>query len=499
MNDKRKNDMTDVLIIGSGFSGIGAGIQLKKNGYSFIILERESDIGGTWRDNQYPGIAVDITSFTYSYSFEQNPNWSRVFAPGNELFDYANHCVNKYQIREHFIFNATVISSTFEEKNKIWTTSLSNGKKYKSRFIISATGALTDPNFPDIKGINDFKGELIHTARWKKDIDLKNKKVAVIGTGATSVQLIPTIAPIVKQLDVYQRTPIWISPKPDAVIPSYIQNIFSSIPFTQKAIRKVTDIITEQVMVTAVVKNKQLPFMIKYLENACMRNLHKQVKDKTLREKLTPKYGFGCKRPSFSSDYYPTFNRKNVKLITEGISEITKDSIITKDGIERKIDTLITATGFKVMENNTMVNYKVVGKNKKELSEYWQQNRLHAYHGCSIPDFPNFFIIFGPYSASGLSWFDMIEIQLNHILRVLNENKKRGSSTVEIKKEANENYFKYILEKQQNTVFFNNNCVVANSYYFDKFGDAPFLRPLSVGASKKYSLTSDLNHYTYST
>ena len=176
-----------------------------------------------------------------------------------------------------------------------------------------------------------------------------------------------------------------------------------------------------------------------------------------------------------------------------------KDSIITKDGIERKIDTLITATGFKVMENNTMVNYKVVGKNKKELSEYWQQNRLHAYHGCSIPDFPNFFIIFGPYSASGLSWFDMIEIQLNHILRVLNENKKRGSSTVEIKKEANENYFKYILDKQQNTVFFNNNCVGANSYYFDKFGDAPFLRPLSVGASKKYSLTSDLNHYTYST
>ncbi|MFN8283644.1 MAG: NAD(P)/FAD-dependent oxidoreductase [Chitinophagales bacterium] len=488
----------DVLIIGSGFSGIGTGIQLKKAGYSFVILERESDLGGTWRDNKYPGIAVDITSFTYSYSFEQNPNWSRVFAPGKELFEYAQHCVDKYNLREHFIFNATVTDAAFDEQKKYWTITLSNKRKHYAKVVISATGALTDPNFPDIKGINHFKGELIHTARWKKEYDLKNKKVAVIGTGATSVQLIPAIAPIVQQLQVYQRTPIWIARKPDAVIPTYLQDVFSLLPFTQNSIRKVTDKITEQVMVTAVVKNKQFPFIIKYLENVCLRNLHKQVKDPVLREKLTPKYGFGCKRPSFSSDYYPTFNRKNVELITDGITEITKDSIITKDGTERKADTLITATGFKVMANNSMVNYKVYGKDKQELSEYWQQNRLQAYHGCSIPGFPNFFMIFGPYSASGLSWFDLIEIQLNHIMRVLNENRKRKTDVVEIKKEANDTYFKYMLENQENTVFFNNNCSGANSYYFDKNGDAPFLRPLSVAESRKYSLTSDLNHYSYS-
>lgn len=488
---------TNIIIIGSGFSGIGAGIQLKKAGYSFLILERANDIGGTWRDNQYPGIAVDITSFTYSYSFEQNPKWSRVFAKGNELYEYANTCVDKYGIRENFRFNIDIEKAVFDEQNAIWKVYAKNGQTFTSSIIISATGALTDPKYPDIKGINTFKGKIIHTAKWEKDYNLNNKNVAVIGTGASSVQLIPNIAPLVNQLYVYQRTPIWIFPKPDAVIPSSVQQLFSKLPFTQNSVRKITDKITETVMLTGVVNYKQLPVIVQSLEAMCLRYLKSQVPNEALRKKLTPNYGFGCKRPSFSSDYYATFNRKNVELITEPIQAITKNRIVTNDGKERTIDTLITATGFNVMKDSNYLNYQLFGKDGKELGKFWSENRLQAYQGCAVPDFPNFFIIFGPYSASGLSWFDMIEIQLNHIMRVLNEMKIRKKKTVEIKQKAHEDYFKYILEKQKNTVFYNNNCGSSNSYYFDKFGDAPFLRPLTVAKSKAYSLHSDLEHYRY--
>lgn len=486
-----------IIIIGSGFSGIGAGIQLKKAGYSFLILERAEDIGGTWRDNQYPGIAVDISSFTYSYSFEQNPHWSRVFAKGNELYDYANQCVDKYDIRENFRFKVDVKKAVFDEKNAVWTVYAKDGRTFTSSIIISATGALTDPKYPEIKGIEKFKGELIHTARWKKETDLRNKNIAVIGTGATSVQLVPNIAPQVKQLYVYQRTPIWIFPKPDAAIPESVQTIFSRLPLTQNGIRRITDRITETVMVTGVVNYRQMPFIVKSLERLCLGYLKSQVKDETLRKKLTPNYGFGCKRPSFSSDYYAAFNRSNVELVTEPIKEITKDGIVTSDGKERKIDTLIAATGFNVMKDSNYLNYKLFGKNGAELGDFWSRHRLQAYQGCSVPSFPNFFIIFGPYSASGLSWFNMIEIQMLHIMRVLNEQQKRKAKMVEIKQEAHDKYFQYMLKKQKDTVFYNNNCGGSNSYYFDKFGDAPFLRPLSVAKSKAYSMQSDLEDYRY--
>lgn len=493
----KTNTHADVLVIGSGFSGIGAGIELKKNGYSFLILERENDLGGTWRDNRYPGIAVDITSFTYSYSFEQNPNWNRVFAKGEELYDYASQCVDKYGIREHLRFNVDVEQAVFDTKKKQWTVHAKDGRTFTANMLLSATGALTDPKYPDIKGFSNFKGKVIHTARWDQTYDLHNKRVAVIGTGATSVQLVPTIAPQVQQLYVFQRTPIWIFPKPDAVIPEPVKTLFRALPFTQHSIRRLTDTLTETVMVTAVVKNRQLPFLVKSLERACLQYLKSQVPDRDLRRKLTPTYGFGCKRPSFSSDYYATFNRSNVELVTEGIREITKDGIITQDGKERKIDTLIAATGFHVMKDNNYLNYKLYGSDRRELGDYWAQQRLQAYQGCAVPGFPNFFIIFGPYSASGLSWFNMIEIQLHHIMRVLNEQRKRNAATVEVKQEAHDKYFRYILEKQKDTVFYNNNCGGSNSYYFDKFGDAPFLRPLSVAQSNRYSKRSSLEHYRY--
>jgi cation diffusion facilitator CzcD-associated flavoprotein CzcO len=238
-------------------------------------------------------------------------------------------------------------------------------------------------------------------------------------------------------------------------------------------------LVTEMIMVFGIVYNKQLPNVVKRLESFCLEHIEKQVHDPLVREKLTPKYGFGCKRPSFSSDFYPTFNRPNVELVTESITHIDATGVVTKDGIHRKIDTLICATGFKVFERGNLPAYEVYGRNDLELGEFWDRNRYQAYEGATVPGFPNYFLIVGPYSTTGASWFSMLEAQSNHALRCIKEARRRGATCIEVKKRAHDAFFADILRRQTNTVFFNNNCSSANSYYFDKHGDAPFLRPAS--------------------
>lgn len=487
----------DVIVVGAGFSGIGAGIKLKEAGFSFLILEKAADLGGTWRDNTYPGIAVDITSFTYSFSFEQNPNWSRLFAPGHELKSYANHCVDKYDIRNAFRFGVTIEKAVFDELNSMWTVFAEGGKTYRSRYLIAATGGLTQPKLPNIKGIETFSGKTVHTARWDHSYDLVNKRVAVIGTGATSVQLVPAIAPRVKQLHVFQRTPIWILPKPDREIPAWMQWIFRNIPGVQNSVRQVTTFFTEIVMMLGVVYNKQTPQLIRALEALCMRHLDRQVVDPVIREKLRPNYGFGCKRPSISNEYLKTFNRENVELITEPIREITPTGIVTGDGKVRELDTLILSTGFKVYEKGNTPPFEVFGRRGVELGEYWDKNRYQAYEGASVPNFPNFFLIWGPYSASGSSWFAMIEANVHHALRCLAEARERGASHVEVSKAAHDAYFADIQKRQRNTVFYNQDCSRSNSYYFDRHGDAPFYRPSSGIEMWLRSRVFNLNHYEF--
>jgi cation diffusion facilitator CzcD-associated flavoprotein CzcO len=479
-SSERASPQYDVIVVGAGFSGLGAGIKLKEAGIdNFIILESAHDLGGTWRDNTYPGIAVDITSFSYSYSFEQNPFWSRVFAPGQELQAYAQHCAQKYGLTSHFRFRCRVKCARFDQARHMWRIELENGETFTTRYLISATGGLTQPKMPDIPGIATFKGKIMHTARWDHGYDMTNQRVAIIGTGATAVQLVPTIAPSLKQLYVYQRTPIWIVPKPDRGVPPLVQQMFHRVPGMQSSVRLAAGLATEMVMVFGVIYNKQLPNVVKRLEALCLRHLEKQVPDPVLREKLTPKYGFGCKRPSFSSDFYLAFNRPNVELVTEGIERIEPTGILTKDGQKREIDTLICATGFKVFERGNLPSYEVWGRDDLELADFWDQNRYQAYEGATVAGFPNYFMVLGPYSTTGASWFSMVEAQVNHALRCILEARKRGATRIEVKQEAHDAFFADILKRQTNTVFFNNNCATSNSYYFDKHGDAPFLRPAS--------------------
>ncbi len=470
----------DVIVIGAGFSGLGAAIRLRKEGIdNFIILESAHDLGGTWRDNTYPGIAVDITSFSYSFSFEQNPFWSRVFAPGRELQAYAHHCARKYGLVPHFRFNRRVKVARFDETRHAWHVELTSGETFTTRYLISATGALTQPKVPDIPGIHEFRGKIMHTARWDHAHDVTNGRVAVIGTGATAVQVVPTIAPIVKELHVYQRTPIWIVPKPDHEIPAVLQQMFHYVPGMQTTVRLASGLATEMVMVFGVIYNKQLPNVVKQLEALCLWHLENQVPDPILREKLTPQYGFGCKRPSFSSEFYLAFNRPNVELVTEGIDHIEPNGIVAKDGRKREIDTLICATGFQVFERGNLPTYEVWGRDDLELGEFWERERYQAYEGATVPGFPNFFLVLGPYSTTGASWFSMVEAQSNHAVRCILEARRQGATRIEVKQAAHDAYFAEVLKRQTHTVFYNNNCAASRSYYFDKHGDAPFLRPAS--------------------
>lgn len=479
-NEKPQLDY-EVVVIGGGFSGIGAGIKLKKAGiHSFAILEKGEDHGGVWHFNTYPGVAVDISSFSYSFSFEQNPNWSRMFAPGKELKAYANHCVDKYKLNGHFKFNSGVKKIVFDEDYHVWIIHLGDESKIVTRYIFSCTGPLSQPKAPDINGLDQFAGKMMHPARWDHDYDLKNKKVAIIGTGSTSVQLVPTIAPEVERLDVYQRTPIWILPKPDRPISNRERFAFRYIPGAQLAVRMVTNILTEIVFVSGLLYNKQFPQIIRYTERVCLKHLNKQIEAPALREKLTPNYGFGCKRPSLSNKYYPTFNRPGVNLITEGIERITENGIVTTDGTVREIDCLITATGYKTMEKGNLPTYEVYGVDGLELGSFWEEHRYQAYEGITVPRFPNYFIIsFGPRSVTGASWFSIIEAHSTHAIRCVKEANRRHSTSVEIRQEPHDQYFKKVLKREKNTVMFNNDCAASNSYYFDKNGDTPYLRPSS--------------------
>jgi len=487
----------EVVVIGAGFAGLGAGIKLKEAGIDrFVILERAGDLGGTWRDNTYPGVAVDISTFSYSYSFEQNPHWSRAFAPGAEVQAYAQHCADKYGLRPHLRFGTSVERAVYDEDNHTWTVFTDSGP-IVARFIISATGALTTPKLPDIPGIDDFLGERVHTARWDHDLDLTGKRVGIIGTGATSVQLVPEIADKVSQIHVFQRTPIWVLPKPDAPIPTWVQSMFAHVPLTQRAARMLANIATEIVMVFGIVYNKQLPWLMRRIQQNATRYLHQQVKEPELREALKPDYGFGCKRPSFSNTFYPALTRDDVELVTEPIDRITERGIRTTDGSEREIDVLICATGFKVFEKGNVPSYGVIGRGGVDLSDFWEENRYQAYEGATVPGYPNYFLVPGPYAVGGASWFSMIEAQVAHAMRCIGEARRRNATHVEVAQKPHDAHFAEILRRQQNTVFFNNACGTSNSYYFNEHGDAPFLRPNSGAEMWWRARHFPLRHYRF--
>ena len=482
--------MTDheVTIVGAGFGGMGAAIALKRLGYGadaedLLILDREDDLGGTWHVNHYPGLAVDIASVTYSYSFEPNPHWEYWFARGAELKQYAEHVADKYDLRRHMRFGVVVEGARWDEDESHWVVATAAGS-HTSRFLLTATGFLSQPRLPDIAGVHQFAGEVIHTAKWDDSADLAGKRVGVIGTGATAVQLIPEIADVASELTVFQRTPIWVTPKTDFRIPGAMQRLFALAPWTQRIARKANSTWLEAMMVTAVLHYRQARVFNRAAARLSQRHLRKQVADPELRRKLTPDYSFGCKRPTFSNDYFPTFTREHVTLETTSIERITEGGIVTTDGRETEIDALVLATGFNLWDANFPA-IEVIGREGRNLGKWWREQGYSAYEGVTVPQFPNFVSLNSPYSYSGLSYFMTIEVQMRHLERLFGELGDRGADTFEITEGAHEEFRTHMLERMDDTVFNLGACASSRSYYFTNEGDAVILRPTSTGAARK--------------
>ncbi|WP_062994032.1 flavin-containing monooxygenase [Nocardia mikamii] len=486
----------EVIIVGAGFSGIGVAIALRKAGFrDFLIVDDADGVGGTWHWNTYPGIAVDIPSFSYQYSFEQSSRWSRIYAPGRELKDYAEHCVDKYGLRPRIRFSTTITAAQFDEDTSVWTLRTGDGETLTARYVIGATGVLTRPKLPDIPGVESFSGLTMHTSRWDHDRDVRGKRVAIIGTGASAVQVIPSIAPDVAELTVFQRTPIWCLPRPDATLPTPARWALRYLPGGQAISRLVSQAFVELTFPLSAHYYSNLP-LATLGERSGLAHLRRQVHDPVVRDKLTPRYALGCKRPGFSNDYLPTFNRDNVTLETDPIAEITPTGVRTAAGTEYPADVLILATGFKVMESGNMPTFDMTGVGGRDLEQWWDENRLQAYEGVSVPGFPNFFSIIGPYGYNGSSYFTLIEMQTSHILRLLRHARGKRAHRIEVTAAANERYFREMLERRGGQVFWQDSCAVSNSYYFDKHGDVP-LKPMSTVEAAWRATHFDLSDYTF--
>ncbi|SBS78466.1 4-hydroxyacetophenone monooxygenase [uncultured Mycobacterium sp.] len=485
----------ETLIVGAGFSGIGSAILLDKAGLGdYLIVEAGDGVGGTWYWNTYPGIAVDIPSFSYQFSFEQSPHWSRTYAPGHELRAYAEHCVEKYGLRGRIRFNTKVTGAVFDDEHDVWRVELDSGGQRSARYLINASGVLTIPKLPDIDGVDAFAGLTMHTARWDHSQNLAGKRVAVIGTGASAVQVIPEVAPIAQRLTVFQRTPIWCFPKADLPI-SRAARCAMRVPGGMALQRFVSQAYVELTFPLAAHYFTINP-MARQMSEIGKAYLRKQVDDPEVRDKLTPRYAVGCKRPGFHNTYLSTFNRDDVELVTDPIDTITGSGVATADGRSYDVDVLILATGFKVMDTDSAPTYPVTGLGGQSLARFWDENRLQAYEGVSVPGFPNMFTVFGPYGYVGSSYFALIEAQSHHIVRCLTQARRTQSTRIEVTSEANDRFFASMMAKRHRQIFWQDSCKQANSYYFDKNGDVP-LRPASTVEAYWHSRRFPLGDYRF--
>ncbi len=439
------------IIVGTGFSGIAMGVMLKKAGIdSFTLLEKASAIGGTWRDNTYPGAACDVPSHLYSFSFEPKTDWSRAFSPQAEIKDYLEHCIDKYGLRQHIRFGCEVTGASFDGSCGVWTVNAKeNGKakKLSARAFILGNGALSTPADPDIAGLKDFQGAMFHSARWQHDVALAGKKVAVIGTGASAIQLVPELAKTVGKLKLFQRTAPWVLPKPDRNMATIEKKLFAAIPATRWLHRAIIYWRQEAVATGFVVD----PRLMKGLEFLGRFYLHHVVKDAALRQKLTPNFTIGCKRILMSNNYYQALTQPNAEVITDGIDCVTAKGIKTRDGVEHEVDAIVLATGFMV--TNYLSRLSIKGLKGSDLNTSMAEQREH-YLGITVNNFPNMFLMMGPNTGLGHnSMVFMIEAQARYIVQCLQAIQSKGLTYIDVRKNVQADYTKAVQKRLQSSVW----------------------------------------------
>jgi cation diffusion facilitator CzcD-associated flavoprotein CzcO len=459
---------TRVAIIGTGFAGLGMAIRLKQEGVEdFVVLERGHDVGGTWRANDYPGAACDVPSRLYSFSFAPY-DWSRSFSPQGEIQSYLRDCAERFGVRPHVRFACEVLGAEWDEEACRWRIATSDGP-LEAEVLVSAAGALSDPKLPSVPGAERFRGKVFHSAAWDHEHSLRGERVAVVGTGASAIQIVPAIEPEVGRLDLYQRTPAWIVPRTDRTFTRLERIAYRRVPGLQRLARAAI-FWGREVYVLGFTKRRAL---MKVPETLARRLLRAQVPDPALRRRLTPDYTIGCKRILISSDFYPALSQPNADVVTSAIREIREDAIVTEDGTERPTDTIVFATGFQVTP--PPIAERIRGRAGATLSEVWREDGMQAHRGTTVAGFPNLFFLVGPNTGLGhTSMVYMIEAQIAYVLDALRTMRAERLAAVEPRAEAQAAFNRQVQEQLKDTVWATGGCA---SWYLDDHGRNTTLWP----------------------
>ena len=476
-----------IAVVGTGFAGLATAIGLKRSGrHDFVVLERADSLGGTWRDNRYPGCACDVPSHLYSFSFAPNPDWTRSFSPQPEIEAYLHRTAEQYGVLPHLRFGAELLGAQWDEAEQRWHLQTARGD-LDAELLVLGSGGLSDPAVPDLPGLDTFAGTTFHSATWQHDHDLRGRRVAVIGTGASAIQIVPAIQPEVGHLTLFQRTPPWVLPRRDRAIRPAERRLYRRLPALQKAAR------------TAIYWGREswvLGFsfdqrVMQLAEKQAKGFLAKQVPADALRAKLTPDFRLGCKRVLLSNTYYPALTQPNVDVVTERIAEVRPSAVVTADGTEHLVDTIIFGTGFKVTD--PPIAERVVGRHGVTLKEHWAAGGMRALHGAMTSGFPNLFYLVGPNTGLGHTSivFD-IETQVDYLLDALRQLDQRGLATLEPRAAVEDAYNSRVQKRLQKTVWNTGGCA---SWYLDKSGRNTTLWPTFTFTFRQQLRRCDLSQY----
>ena len=476
-----------IVIIGAGFSGIGMAIRLRASGIDdFVILERANDLGGTWRDNQYPGCACDVQSSLYSFSFAPNAEWSSVFSPQGEIWNYLRACAQRFDILRHIQFGESVSRAEWIEHEQQWVVT-SCTQQWPASQVVLASGALSDPVSPDIDGLDAFAGRQFHSAQWDHTYELRGRRVAVIGTGASAIQFVPRIQPLVESLLLFQRTPPWIMPRNDHAIPRWRRAMYRAVPGVQTVARASLYLQRELMFI---------PFRHRVVRRAAewsaRRHMTSQVRDPVLRARLTPSYGIGCKRVLLSDDYYPAIAQPNVTLVTDAIARVHPHAIETSDKRRHAVDTIIYGTGFR--PTDPPLAPCIIGRDGRSLAELWRGSP-QAYWGTTVAGFPNLSLLLGPNTGLGHSSILLVvEAQIEHVLKLMDAMKQRGAASAEPTADAQSRFVGWCNSALSGTVWNSGGC---NSWYLDRTGRNSTLWPYRVGRFMREASRLRESDYTF--
>lgn len=476
-----------VLVVGAGFAGLSAVIGLKRAGFDdVVVIERGHDVGGTWRDNTYPGAACDVPSQLYSFSFALNRDWSSSYSRQPEIQRYLQRVSDDLGVRDHIYLGVDMLSARWIDSNAEWEVTTSTGTVH-ANLLVLGIGALCEPRLPDIAGLDCFAGPVFHSSRWNHAVDLSGKRVAVIGTGASAIQIVPQLARIARQLDVYQRTPPWILPRNDHRYGPISRFAIRHVPGFQRLMRAVVYWWLE-LRVVGFVKR---PNLLRRGQQLALAHMRRSVTDPELRRKLTPDYTMGCKRILISNDYYPAISKSNTELVTDRIAEITSDSIVTTDGRRRAVDALVVATGFFATDNPTA--RRLIGKSGTTLAQLWERNGMKAYKGITVADFPNMFYLLGPNTGLGhSSMVQMAEAQTTYLVDAVRTMTRFDLATVEVRHDVYQRYGQQMQAQLQGTVWTTGHCA---SWYQDKHGTNTTLWPGFTFHFRRLTQRFDLDRY----